>query len=118
MQYEKAKGFPSIKGKIDLDKIFREGGKLRCGALTLFSRTHEGKNIRVCAVVPKNLGNAPQRNKVRRIIKEEIRKKLPRGDYGLDIAIIYKGKIVSDSSPRLRKNLNELIQRFTRQCLE
>ena len=116
MGYEVQRKFRGINRKTDFERLFRDGKRIKYGVLTLFYLRREGEGVRLCVIVPKSRGKATKRNRVRRIIREEMRENLPRDKYGFDIAIVYGEKISAESYLRVRADTIELIKRFAKKC--
>jgi ribonuclease P protein component len=80
-----------IKQKRDFNKIFKEGKKLNSDFLLFKIAKSNSSQSRFGFVVSKKVSkNSTVRNKIKRVLSEIIRKKMPEIKGGIDIVIIVK----------------------------
>ena len=74
---------------------------------TLKNRT---KNMRVGITTSKKVGNAVQRNRSRRVIREAFRALAPRVRPGFDLVLVARGKTPYVKSTDVRRQLERQLQ--------
>ena len=63
-----------IKRRKEILQTIHHGQKQRYGVITIYNKKSENKNARFAIVVPSNVGSSVYRNRMKRIIREHIRK--------------------------------------------
>ena len=78
-----------INDPLDFRLIFDEGASTTRGPLKLFVRPNDRKHPRLGISVPKRVGTAPRRNRIKRMIREAFRlmKYDWPGDGGYDLVV-------------------------------
>ena len=94
----------------DFRRIYARGEKLCLppgGGLCPENRT---KNVRVGITTSKKVGNAVQRNRSRRVIREAFRALAPRVRPGFDLVLVARGKTPYVKSTDVRRQLERQLQ--------
>jgi len=90
-----------VKRKPEIDRIFKTGKKYSCRGLKLIISKNQLDLDRIVVIPIRHYGNAVQRNKIRRQIKEIWRCEKPRMIPGYDFAfIVYPGKVLNHDSQK------------------
>jgi ribonuclease P protein component len=83
-----------VKRQPEIDRIFKTGRKWSCPGLKLVVARNQLGLDRIVVIPVRHYGNAVQRNRIRRQIKEIWRKEKPRMIPGYDFAfVVYPGKV-------------------------
>ena len=103
--------FVTIKRKIDFEKLRKKGKLLKNKYLILYILPQEKeKKVRAGFGIGKKTGKAFQRNKIRRVLKEILRKvSIP---YAIDVFIITRHTILDASFSDIRKELEKSLEKF------
>ncbi len=84
-----------VKKKPEIDAIFRKGKKFSCSGVRLLVAPNGMSVNRIIVIPVRNYGNAVERNRIRRQIKEIWRNEKPEFRIGFDFAfVVYPGKTV------------------------
>jgi len=82
-----------VKKKPEIDAIFRKGKKFSCTGVRMLVAPNGLPVNRIIVIPVRNYGNAVQRNRIRRQIKEIWRNEKPGFRVGFDFAfVVYPGK--------------------------
>jgi len=103
--------FVSIKRKVDFEKLRRKGKLLKNKYLILYiiSRKKE-LELRAGFGIGRKIGKAFQRNKIRRVLKEILRKvSIP---YAIDVFIIARHTILKASFAEIKNELEKSLEKF------
>jgi ribonuclease P protein component len=103
--------FVTIKRKIDFEKLREKGRLLKNKYLILYILPQKKEmKIRAGFGIGKKIGKAFQRNKIRRILKEILRKvSVP---YAIDIFVIARHSILKASFTDIKKELEKSLEKF------
>jgi len=103
--------FSTIKKKIDFEKLRKEGRLLKNKYLILYILPQKQEmNIRAGFGIGKKIGKAFQRNKIRRVLKEILRKvSVP---YAIDVFIIARPSVLRASFADIKKELEKSLEKF------
>lgn len=105
----------SVKRRNDFKKAYSKGKSFLSKDLVIYSSRNFKKGLRVGITTSKKIGNAPQRNRARRIIRESARRVLEKFSGNFDIIFVARKSIVDKKSieldPIIEKGLTELILR-------
>jgi len=110
-----------LRRKKDIDRVFAEGASSADRLLVVRAVSNDLGYSRVVVPVSKKFGNSPQRNRVRRVVKEAFRLAKHELPEGLDIAVLPRrgaGALTLEEAQRslhtlLWKAKNELVSRQT-----
>ena len=90
-----------VKRKPEIDRIFKTGRSFSCRGLKLIVSQNDLAYDRIVVIPIRHYGNAVQRNRIRRQIKEIWRNEKPRMIPGYDFAFIaYPGKVLDHASQK------------------
>lgn len=96
-----------VKKKPEIDAIFRKGKKFSCFGVRLLVAPNSLSVNRIIVIPVRHYGNAVQRNRIRRQIKEIWRNEKPKFQAGFDFAfVVYPGKAVDYETQK--KQLTQL----------
>lgn len=104
-----------LRAKRDIDRIFKQGKYLRLGMLHAKFLVSSAPASRFMISVRKSVGNAPQRNRVKRVVREAIRLNRERLEIPHDICLFLTHRpqqhvrlsIVEEEIRKLFANLNQ-----------
>ena len=90
-----------VKRKPEIDRIFKTGRTYSCRGLKLIVSQNQLDVDRIVVIPVRHYGNAVERNRIRRQIKELWRNEKPRMVPGYDFAFIaYPGKVDAQASQK------------------
>ena len=90
---------------------FTPGGKSYVSPLVVvYALKNRTKNVRVGITTSKKVGNAVQRNRSRRVIREAFRALAPRVRPGFDLVLVARGKTPYVKSTDVRRQLERQLQ--------
>ncbi|WP_422479851.1 ribonuclease P protein component [Pleomorphochaeta sp. DL1XJH-081] len=90
-----------VKKKPEIDAIFRKGKKFSCSGVRLLVAPNSLGVNRIIVIPVRHYGNAVERNRIRRQIKEIWRNEKPEFQSGFDFAfVVYPGKALDYATQR------------------
>ena len=101
----------------DFDAVYRKGRSTSTRYLVLhwFPREEEDDDVRLGLAVPKSIGNAVQRNKIKRRIRELWRARLQGVPVGCDYVLVVRPGLVEAADAQgtswLGERLDELLSK-------
>ena len=98
-------GFPRtarLGKRREFDLVFRTGGKGIGAGLVVYARANDAGRNRLGMAVSKKNGNAVQRNRIRRLIREAYRHVSPELPQGFDFVCIPRKEGFPDAAVELR----------------
>ena len=103
--------FDTIKRKIDFEKLRKKGRLLKNKYLILYILPQNKEmKIRAGFGIGKKIGKAFQRNKIRRVLKEILRKvSVP---YAIDVFIVVRHSILKAGFTDIKKELEKSLEKF------
>lgn len=103
--------FVTIKRKTDFEKLRKKGRLLKNKYLILYILPQKKEmKIRAGFGIGKKIGKAFQRNRIRRVLKEILRKvSVP---YAIDVFIIARHSILKAGFSEIRKELEKSLDKF------
>ena len=101
-----------LHAKKDIDTLFRRGKRLRGKCVTLIYGPAPGRTPRVAVIVPKRLGSAARRNRVRRVLREEMRQGRIRVPRDRSFLVLYRKPAGEEHLAEARKELESLLARL------
>ena len=78
--------------------------------VVVYALKNRTKNVRVGITTSKKVGNAVQRNRSRRVIREAFRALAPRVRPGFDLVLVARGKTPYVKSTDVRRQLERQLQ--------
>jgi ribonuclease P protein component len=88
-----------VKRQPEIDRIFKTGKTQACRGLKLVVAKNQLDLDRIVVIPVRHFGNAVQRNRIRRQIKEIWRNEKPRMIPGYDFAfVVYPGKVLENET--------------------
>ncbi len=103
--------FATLKKRNDFEKLRKKGRVLKNRYLILYVLPRkEGSSLRAGFAIGKKIGKAFQRNKIRRVLKEILRKiSIP---FAIDVFIICRHTIHKAGFEELKKQLEDSLKQF------
>lgn len=101
-----------LKKKKDFQKVFKKGKGLRENLITLKWVNNNLETSRFGIVISKKISKkAVLRNKIRRRLREEIKKILPHFKKGIDIVIIANPGATKEKREKIAEDLKKIFYR-------
>ena len=94
----------------DLRRIYARGKSYVSPLVVVYALKNRTKNVRVGITTSKKVGNAVQRNRSRRVIREAFRALAPRVRPGFDLVLVARGKTPYVKSTDVRRQLERQLQ--------
>ena len=94
----------------DFRRIYARGKSYVSPLVVVYALKNRTKNVRVGITTSKKLGNAVQRNRSRRVIREAFRALAPRVRPGFDLVLVARGKTPYVKSTDVRRQLERQLQ--------
>ena len=95
---------------IDFRWIYARGKSYVSPLVVVYALKNRTKNVRVGITTSKKVGNAVQRNRSRRVIREAFRALAPRVRPGFDLVLVARGKTPYVKSTDVRRQLERQLQ--------
>ena len=94
----------------DFRRIYARGKSYVSPLVVVYALKNRTKNVRVGITTSKKVGNAVQRNRSRRVIREAFRALAPRVRPGVDLVLVARGKTPYVKSTDVRRQLERQLQ--------
>ena len=94
----------------DFRRIYARGKSYVSPLVVVYALKNRTKNVRVGITTSKKAGNAVQRNRSRRVIREAFRALAPRVRPGFDLVLVARGKTPYVKSTDVRRQLERQLQ--------
>lgn len=94
----------------DFRRIYARGKSYVSPLVVVYALKNRTKNVRVGITTSKKVGNAVQRNRSRRVIREAFRTLAPRVRPGFDLVLVARGKTPYVKSTDVRRQLERQLQ--------
>ena len=94
----------------DFRRIYARGKSYVPPLVVVYALKNRTKNVRVGITTSKKVGNAVQRNRSRRVIREAFRALAPRVRPGFDLVLVARGKTPYVKSTDVRRQLERQLQ--------
>ena len=94
----------------DFRRIYARGKSYVSPLVVVYALKNRTKNVRVGITTSKKVGNAVQRNRSRRVIREAFRALAPRVRPGFDLVLVARGKTPYVKSTDVRRQLVRQLQ--------
>lgn len=101
-----------LKKKKDIQLLFSKGKSVASPYLVLYRRKRlTGQYARIAFAVSKKIGNAVERNRIKRLLREGIRPYVKYLDNSYDIILVARAKIKGISFHDIERNITVLLDR-------
>jgi ribonuclease P protein component len=100
--------------KRDIDAVYRLGGAIGGDRCVFHARPNGLPHPRLGMAVSRRHGNAPDRNKIKRRIREAFRLDLPRWPVGFDVVVIPRVGRADFSVEEMRAAFSRFVERALR----
>ena len=94
----------------DFRRIYARGKSYVSPLVVVYALKNRTKNVRVGITTSKKVGNAVQRNRSRRVIREAFRALAPRVRPGFDLVLVARGKTPYVKSTDVRRQPERQLQ--------
>ena len=94
----------------DFRRNYARGKSYVSPLVVVYALKNRTKNVRVGITTSKKVGNAVQRNRSRRVIREAFRALAPRVRPGFDLVLVARGKTPYVKSTDVRRQLERQLQ--------
>lgn len=100
-----------LKSEADVQRVWQQGGTWTHPLIILRARANGLEQTRVAFVVSKKVGNAVQRNRVKRLMREAVRGMFSKIAAGYDIVLVGRPPLVSAALDQVTAGLRALLTR-------
>jgi ribonuclease P protein component len=97
----------SVKENVNFKRAYHQGKSSVCKEMVIYWRKNRMGKTRLGITVSKKLGNAPQRNRIRRIVREGVRKNAALLPSGHDIVIVARSRCLRCKSTDIERLIRE-----------
>ncbi len=98
----------SVKENVNFKRAYYQGKSAVTKWMVIYWRKNKPGKKRLGITVSKKLGNSPQRNRVRRIIREGVRRQLHRLPEGCDFIIVARTASLNAKSTEIETVLKDV----------
>ncbi|MBR1778937.1 MAG: ribonuclease P protein component [Clostridia bacterium] len=102
----------SVKKRKDFNKVYSRGKNFVARDLVVYVYSNYKKGIRVGITASKKVGNSPERNRARRIIREAARNILSEITGNYDIIFVARQGIKNAKSTQLHKIMEKSVRKL------
>lgn len=100
-----------LKKRYQFSYVYRSGTKYSGKCLSLYTASSNTKNIKVGLCVTKKIGHAVKRNKVRRRLREIVKKYLPNLNQKFNIVVVAKDNILDFEFSTIESDFVNLLKK-------
>lgn len=104
-----------LRKHADFEKVYHRGQRFFSAHMTLFFLRRESNGARVGFTVPRALGTAVERNRIRRRMREAARLNLAAAGNAVDVVIHPKKSVLRASFAELREEVARAFERIQSQ---
>jgi ribonuclease P protein component len=101
-----------LRKHADFETVYGDGRRLFSAHMTLFFLRRESNGARVGFTVPRALGTAVERNRIRRRMREAVRLSLGAAGTGVDVVIHPKKSVLRVDFATLRQEIEQAFARI------
>ena len=107
----------TIKSKTDIERLFSEGRRFNTRSVVIIAMKREGKRDldgRVAYIAGKKLGNAPQRNYAKRVMRQMVREiEIRRED--IDLVFMARKPLLDANYNDIKEDCRRMVQRIEKE---
>ncbi len=100
-----------LKSEADVQRVWQQGGTWTHPLVILRARPNGLEQTRVAFVVSKKVGNAVQRNRVKRLMREAVRGMFGQIAAGYDLVLVGRPALASAALDQVAAGLRALLTR-------
>jgi len=104
-----------LRKHADFETVYHNGRRLFSAHMTVFFLRRESREVRVGFTVPRALGTAVERNRIRRRMREAVRLSLAAAGTGVDVVIHPKKSVLKAAFAELRGETEQAFARIKSQ---
>lgn len=97
----------SVKENVNFRRAYHQGRSVVTGEIVIYWRKNRMGKTRLGLTVSKKLGNSPQRNRIRRILREGVRMNAAILPPGHDIVIVARSRCLQCKSTDIARIVRE-----------
>ena len=103
------KKIETLKKNRDFSRVYTKGKSYVTPVLVVYVQRRRQKEVRVGITTSKKIGNAVERNRARRVIRESVREVVTQIKPGYDIVLVARKKTVEVKSGVVLKALSKVL---------
>ncbi len=100
-----------LKKKYQFNYVYRVGKSCHGGFLLLVFSKSKNANVKIGISVSKKVGNAVQRNRARRLLREAISIFIPKLKINYNLVIVAKQTILNKKLPEVANDLQNVLKK-------
>jgi ribonuclease P protein component len=85
----------ALRRRVDFERVYREGRRFVSPLFVAFGLARKEGGLRVGFVASRKVGNAVERNRSKRLLREVFRKRGPRSDLPVDVVLVARGAMTA-----------------------
>lgn len=104
-------GFVTLNRNKDFIRAYSKGKSFVSPVLVIYVIKNRKKVARIGITASKKIGNAVQRNRARRLIRESVRKIYPNLSTDFDFVFVARKKTFFEKSPKILKATEKILKK-------
>jgi ribonuclease P protein component len=109
LQFERAR---RLQARAEFDRVFRKGTRVDGRLFVMIGLLNDQPHHRLGLAVSRKVGDATQRNRARRLLRESFRRLEPADGKSFDLVIVARGDIVGRKQAEVEREFRDRIRRL------